>query len=134
MFVQNVLASTFAGNLLSHFNTGIYQSKRFAWIVGEEANPVDPSSCVSHEPECVIRLDRVQSRVLQAISLQLRHQPDTSSLLVFVDQQPHPSRAIALIASSTGSTVASEGPQYISREALRMYPEQGRMTSDPAQH
>src|SRR5206468_5950785 len=78
-------------------------------------------SAISHEPESMICFNRIQTAVLQRISLQLRRQADSTALLMFVDQQP-----AALLGNGLHghlqlvSTVTPERPEHLAREALRM--------------
>src|SRR5207245_8171589 len=78
-------------------------------------------AAISHEPHCMICFNRIQTAVLQRVSLQLRRQADATALLMFVDQQP-----AALLSNGLHGhlqlvpTVTPQRPEHLAREALRM--------------
>src|SRR5258707_10905050 len=69
----------------------------------------------------MICFNRIQTAVLQRVSLQLRRQADATALLMFIDQQP-----AALLSNGLHGhlqlvpTVTTQRPEHLAREALRM--------------
>src|SRR5881398_1012223 len=99
---------------------------RVLWRLFERSRiRLRPRSCkiaaISHEPECMICFNRIQTAVLQRVSLQLRRQADATALLMFVDQQP-----AALLSNGLHghlqlvTTVTPQRPEHLARETLRM--------------
>src|SRR6266576_483801 len=78
-------------------------------------------AAISFEPQCMICFNRIQTTVLQRVSLQLRRQADATALLMFVDQQP-----AALLSNGLHGhlqlvpTVTPKRPEQLARDALRM--------------
>src|SRR5882724_2102423 len=76
---------------------------------------------VGVEAECMIRCNRVEALVLQAVGLKLCHQSDAPPLLMLIDQKTAsvlangPHREFQLI-----STVAAKRSKHVAREALRV--------------
>src|ERR1700722_1436069 len=91
-------------------------------------------AAISGEAEGMICFNRVEALVLQCICLQLRHEPDTTSFLVLVDQQPasftsdRTHRHFQLV-----SAVTTKRPQNVAGEALRMNTQQRRTSAQLAQ-
>src|SRR3954454_18399974 len=82
-----------------HLDVVLRQCTGFARIVREQANPFDAEiaqdrgrqskiSAVGLEPESMIGLDRIDTGILQLVSLQLRHQADASAFLILIDHGP----------------------------------------------
>src|SRR5439155_8576009 len=71
--------------------------------------------------QCKIGIDGVEAGVLQGVGLELRHEADAATLLVFVNDDAAPFRGdrsncnFQLVA-----TVATQRPEHFSGEALRM--------------
>src|SRR5439155_9750881 len=76
---------------------------------------------VRPEPKRMIGLDRVDSRVLQLVSLQFGHQADAASFLIFIDHQSAaflrdgPHGDLQLVAA-----VAAQRAEHLAGEALRV--------------
>src|SRR6266496_3597851 len=122
----------FARNLDDDLDAGINQRAGFVAIIREKADSTEAQvvqdrgrqteiAAISHEPQCMICLNRIQTAVLQRVSLQLRRQADATALLMFVDQQP-----AALLSNGLHGhlqlvpTVTPQRPEHLAREALRM--------------
>src|SRR6202008_1503351 len=87
-----------AGKLLDDLDAAIAERADLAWVIGQEADAWNAKIVedrgrqaevaeIGLEPERVIGLDRVDSHVLQLVSLQLGHQADAAPLLVLIDEQ-----------------------------------------------
>src|SRR6266446_8880568 len=69
----------------------------------------------------MVRFNRIQPRVLERVSLQLRHQANAATFLTFIDQQSPsfrrdgPHGHLQLITA-----VATQRPKHLAGEALRM--------------
>src|SRR5215468_7474222 len=79
-------------------DAAVLKRVHLAWVIGQQANAPNAKvveDCsrqaeipeVRLEPERVVGLDRVDSRVPQLVGLQLRHQADAASLLKFIEHQ-----------------------------------------------
>ena len=136
----------FAGDALDHVDSGAFEGVNFFGIVGKQADARD-SECFEHlggqrvvavvvlEAEAFVGFDGVQSRVLEFVGLQLGHQADAASFLLFVDQDAgaffsnHREREFQLLA-----TVAAQGVEDVAGQALGMYAYEGRSGFDIAHH
>src|SRR5438132_2329059 len=122
----------FARNLGDDLEAGINQRAGFVAVIREKPDSTEAHvvqdrgrqteiAAISHEPEGMICFNRIQTAVLQRISLQLRRQADATALLMFVDQQP-----AALLGNGLHGhlqlvpTVTPQRPEHLAREALRM--------------
>src|SRR5438309_7887818 len=121
-----------ARNLDDNLYAGINQRAGFVAIVREKPDSTEAQivqdrgrqteiAAISHEPQCMICFNRIQTAVLQLVSLRLRRQADATALLMFVDQQP-----AALLSNGLHGhlqlvpTVTPQRPEHLAREALRM--------------
>ena len=107
-------------------------------IVGQKANPADAEvtqdrgrqaeiSAVGLEPEGMIRFDGVDADILQLVRLQLRHQADAATLLIFVDHQSAAFFGDRLHGhGKLIATIATQRAQRFAGEALRMDAQQRR--------
>src|ERR1700730_15869072 len=90
---------SFAAELDDQLDAVLHQSAGFARIVGEQTNPFDAEiaqdrsrqaevPAIGLEPEGMIGLDRIDTGILQLVSLQLRHQADAAAFLILIDHEP----------------------------------------------
>src|SRR5438874_12154231 len=88
-----------AAELGDHLDAAVCQSAGFAQIVREQANPFDAKiahdrgrqaevPAIGLEPEGMIGLDRVETGMLQLVSLQRRYHADSAAFLICIDQEP----------------------------------------------
>src|SRR6266568_7081944 len=122
----------FARNWDDDLDTRINQRAGFVGVIREKPDSTEAQvvqdrgrqaeiAAISHEPQCMICFNRIQTAVLQRVSLQLRRQADATALLMFVDQQP-----AALLSNGLHGhlqlvpTVTPQRPEHLAREALRM--------------
>src|SRR5262249_18795358 len=90
---------------------------------------------VGLESKGVIRLDGVEAGVLKRVCLKFRHEADAAAFLVFIDHQPAtfggdcPHRDIQLIFA-----VATQRSKRFAREALRVDPQQRRVSGQLAHY
>src|SRR6266496_1155471 len=122
----------FARNLDDDLDAGINQRAGFVAIIREKPDSTEAQvvqdrgrhteiAAISHEPQCMICFNRIQTAVLQRVSLQLRRQADATALLMFVDQQPAAFLSNGLHGHlQLVPTVTPQRPEHLAREALRM--------------
>src|SRR5438552_11300478 len=115
----------FARNLDDDLDAGINQRAGFVAIIREKPDSTEAQvvqdrgrhteiAAISFEPQCMICFNRIQTAVLQRVSPQLRRQADATALLMFVDQQPAASSAMACIAISNWSRQSHRSDPSIS--------------------
>src|SRR6266545_6864248 len=87
-----------AGKPFYDLDAGVAERAHLAWVIGQQANAWNAKVVedrgrqaevpeVRLEPERMISLDRVDSRVLQLVSLQLGHQSAAAPFLILIDHQ-----------------------------------------------
>src|SRR5262249_32334366 len=87
-----------AGKPFDDFDAAVAERAHLARVIGQEPNAWNAKvveDCgrqaevpeVGLEPERMIGLDRVDSRVLKLVSLQFGHQPDAAPFLILIDHQ-----------------------------------------------
>ena len=136
----------FAGNALDHLNSSAFESLDLVGIIREQPHACHAESLenstwkrevamVRLESQALIRLHGVETLVLQFVSLQLGHQADTASFLLFIDENPctffgdHRQREFELLPA-----VAAQRVKDVSSEALRVHADQRRGRLHIAHH
>src|SRR6266700_335907 len=121
-----------AGKPRDHLDACVAERARLARIIGQQANAFNAMvvedrrrdaevSEISLEPERMIGLDRVDSRVLQLVSLQLSHQADAAPLLVLIDEQSTAFLRDRLHGElQLAAAVAAQRAKHLAGEALRV--------------
>src|ERR1700722_18684904 len=123
-------------NLRGNFDAGVSYGANLARIVRQKADPPDVEIAqdrdrqteipvVRLESEGPIGLNGVDAGVLQLIGLQLRHQADASTLLIFVNHHATPFIGDSLQGHcKLVATIAGQRAQRLAGEALRMKAQQ----------
>src|SRR6202030_4027383 len=113
------------------------QCARFARIVREQTNPLDPKiaqdrsrqaevPAIGPEPKGMIGLNRIEADVLQFVCLQLGHQADAAALLILIDHESATFLGDGLHGHlQLVMAIATQRPEYFSGKALRMDAQQG---------
>src|SRR5262245_40615419 len=89
----------FAGHLSNDFDTRINQGVNLVRVIREKTHSTDAKvmqdggrqteiAAIREKAQGLICFDRVQPAILKRVSVQLRHQAYTTTLLMFIDQQP----------------------------------------------
>src|SRR5436309_13246044 len=122
----------FARNLDDDLDAGINQRAGFVAVIRENPDSTEAQvvqdrgrqteiAAISHDPQYIICFNRIQTAVLQRVSLQLRRQADATALLMCVDQQPADLLSNGLHGQlQLVPTVTPQRPEHLAREALRM--------------
>lgn len=128
----------FARHTLDYTKSAFFQSFNLVRIIGEQAHAGDSERfenfswqseypVIGFESQAFVGLDRVESSILQLVSLELRHQANTAAFLLFVDQNARPfagdqgKRQFELLAA-----IAAKRMEYITGQALGMHAHQRR--------
>src|SRR5689334_4085861 len=83
----------------------------------------------------MIRLNGIEAGVLEGISPQFRHEPDATSLLVFINHKPPSFLCDGLHGDlKLLATVTPQRAQDLAGKALRMEPQQRRTVRKIAHH
>ena len=126
------------GNALDNGDSGALESGNFVGIVRKQTYCADAEglqhlgresefSMVRFESQAFVGFDGIEPDVLQLVRLKLCHQADPSALLLLVNKDArtlpgdHGKSHFQLLAA-----IATEGPENIASEALRMDTHQGR--------
>jgi hypothetical protein len=136
----------FAGHALDYFYASPLQRLDLLRIIREQAHLAYAErpkylagegkvALVGLEAQPLIRLDGVQTGILQLVRLQLCHKADATTLLLFVNKDPsalvadHRQRHLKLL-----SAIATQRMKNVTREALRVNPHQRRSGMNVAHH
>jgi hypothetical protein len=136
----------FAGHALNHLDPGALERFNLVWIVGEQAHFGDAQRLenlarqgevpvIGLESQSLVGFDRVQTRVLQLIRLQLGHKSDATAFLLLVNED-----ARAQISNHREShfelltAVAPQGMKNVPGQTLRVNSNQRRRGVNVTHH
>src|SRR5215813_11301428 len=128
----------FAPDLSDDFDTSLTQGARLFGVVSKQPHSLDAKfmqdgsrqakiSAILRELQCMMGLDGIESTVRRCVSLQLAHEADAASLLIFVDHQ-----AASFFSNGAHGylkllfAVAPKRTKDLAGNALRMNPHQRR--------
>jgi hypothetical protein len=136
----------FARDSLDHFDSGALQRFDLLGIIREQSHLAHPKSfehlpgqgkvaLVGFETEALVGLDGVETRILQLIRLQFRHQTNAAAFLLFVNQDartlvPNHSQCHFKLLPA----VAAQRVKHIAGEALRVNADQRRRGMNITHH
>src|SRR5215510_5277945 len=134
-----------AGKPFDDLDAAVAERAHLAWVIGQQANAWNAKVVedrgrqaevpeIRLEPERVIGLDRVDSRVLQLVSLQLGHQADAAPFLILINHQ-----SAALLRDrlhgevELDAAIATQRAEHFAGEALRVDAQERRPLAQVAE-
>src|SRR3954468_9853147 len=135
-----------AGKAFDDLDAALAERAHLAWVIGQQANARNAKVVedrggqaevpeVGLEPERMIGLDRVDSGVLQLVSLQLGHQADAAPFLKVIDHQSAAFLRDRLYGElELAAAIATLRAEHFAGQALRVDTQERHPLAQVAEH